>query len=87
MVLEPLTPVADMAVAGVLRLHQMAIEMDMQVVIPLRIKVAVERRFTTQEHIPTPAIALRVEQVLPEWDLVLNHPVLTTPMAEQAALA
>ena len=87
MALELLTPAADTAVVVVLRLRQMAIEMDMQVVIPLRIKVAVERRFTSQEHIPTPAIALRVGQVLPEWDLVRKAPVLTTPMAEQVALA
>ena len=36
---------------------------------------------------PTPAIALLAGLVLLEWDLVRKAPPLTTPMAEQVALA
>ena len=70
-----------------LLLHQMVTAMDIEGVIPLRIRVVAEHRFTTPEHIPIRVIALQAGQVLRAWGLARKAPALTTPMAEQVVQA
>ena len=70
-----------------LLLHRMVTAMDIEGVIPLRIRVVAEHRFTTPEHIPTRVIALQVGQVLRAWDQARKAPLLTIPTADQVVQA